>query len=96
MTFPIKLYVKSKRLDDSIFVQSNIKLFRRIHKWQFISKACGAWFIFRPWASRGNPAPPWGFLKTSIFRKYVILALQKRLSDQKSLVEYAKEANLKW
>ena len=55
-------------------------------------------YRFRPWASRGNPAPPppWGFLKTSIFRKYVTLALQKRLSDQKLLVEYAKEANSKW
>ena len=40
--------------------------------------------------------PPWGFLKTSIFIKYVTLALQKRLSDQKLLVEYAKEANSKW
>ena len=52
--------------------------------------------LTRPWASRGNRAPPRGFLKTSIFRNHITLALQKRFSDQKSLVQHAKKANSKW
>ena len=42
------------------------------------------------------PPPPRGFFKTSVFRNYITLALQKRLSDQKSLVEHAKKSNSKW
>ena len=42
------------------------------------------------------PPPPLGIFEDINFQKICHISIKKRLSDQKLLVEYAKEANSKW